>query len=48
MFEVNRPKQKPVVVIRAATSKEFFEYKQKLASGSGSTPSTTNSTSGTL
>ena len=33
MFEVSRPKQKPIVVIRAATGKELSEYeKHKLAS----------------
>jgi heme-binding NEAT domain protein len=33
MFEVNKPKPKPVVVIRAATGQELSEYeKYKLAS----------------
>jgi ABC-type Zn uptake system ZnuABC Zn-binding protein ZnuA len=33
MFDVKKPKQKPIVVIRAATGKELSEYeKHKLAS----------------
>ena len=33
MFDVSKPKQKPIVVIRAATSSELSNYeKQKLAS----------------
>ena len=47
MFEINNiPKQKPVVVIRNATSKEFYEYKQKLA-GADVRINTTNTDSNT-